>query len=1015
MKSPYGLASLISAQYFWIYCMRKYCLFILLWLCCIAAFSQQSHFFANISRNDGLASDDVYGICQDKNGFYWIATDNGLQRFDGQRWMRPSEASANPILSRPIFQVVSLNNTLFLKSKEQYGILNTNDFTYSRVQIEQTNATAETHLWQDSHGTVFLIREGENLLAYDQKKNLFTEDALTIKYPRNLKPVSIFEDTINAHYWISGIEGIAVFNNKTGELYTKENNPQHLPLISEEKFKHVAATFIDSRRNYWIAYNGTNQRYACYSAAEAKYIPEAEKLNEYYKGTFYLSHFYETADNQFWLFGKGALFNYMHDEKEFYNTRSDITHPVGPLFGDVRQMMPDHENGVWIATDKGIYMFYVNLPVVKTIMFKTENDDNHITDAIQLPNEEIWMSSRGKGLIALKENKRIKLPAIFDHIPEQYLADVKNANTICRHSLTNQLWLGCTNGTLLIADPVKRSVQMLRPAPFGSASITTITENVTGQLFFGTNTGKIIAYDNTFREITKLNGPVSYLYADKQNRLWAATNNEGLFCLNASTGKTVFSCNNQNGLSSNQAKKIVQLNDSLYAVASDVLNIININTHVVKHYSNKDGLSGNTITSMEPDPKGYLWVSTSNGLCRFNINKRRFASYNQKDGFIPLAGFGTSSTTLNNGEIMFSGSNVLVSFPPNTYNNTKAPPAVRITDVRVNDSYVATDSLLRLKKASFAEDKNSFSIYFSAMSYFLNNKLAYYYKLSGVDNEWQGPANQAAAVYTHLPPGSYRFEVRCETEEGVSSPATSFTFRIRPPFWQTWWFISLIVFAVAALLFYLHRLRVNKIIALAELRSRVARDLHDDVGSTLSNISILSTMAKARLGENKVVTEQYIDKISDNSQQMMEAMDDIVWSIKPANDSMQKIIARMREVASGTLEPKDIDIDFYVDEKVFDLKLNMEARRDLFLIFKEAVNNIAKYSKSTHVLIHITYVRKRLMLKIKDNGIGFEIEKADNGNGLSNMRKRAAMLNARIKMFSAKGQGSQLLLNIPIN
>jgi two-component sensor histidine kinase len=419
--------------------------------------------------------------------------------------------------------------------------------------------------------------------------------------------------------------------------------------------------------------------------------------------------------------------------------------------------------------------------------------------------------------------------------------------------------------------------------------------------------------------------------------------------------------------------------------------------------------------TMENDPKGYLWISTSNGVCRFNLKKKRFASYGQKDGFIPFANFGTSSATLNNGEILFSGSNMLVTFPPDMYNNTKSPPAVRLTDIRVLDQYISVDSILNIRKASFAGDNNSLTIYFSAMSYFLQDKLTYYYRLSGVDNDWINGGNNASAAYTLLPPGKYVFEVKCENEEGLSSPVTSFHFSIRPPFWQTWWFVITVALIVAAFLFYLHRLRVNKILALSELRSRVARDLHDDVGSTLSTISILSTMAKTRLNEDSAVAGEYIGKISDNSQQMMEAMDDIVWSIKPMNDSMQKIIARMREVASGSLEPKNIDIDFYVDEKVFDLKLNMEARRDLFLIFKEAINNIAKYSGSSHVLIHISYLRKRLMLKIRDNGIGFDINKADNGNGLSNMKKRAAMLNARIKMYSDKQQGTQILLNIPIN
>jgi signal transduction histidine kinase len=270
-------------------------------------------------------------------------------------------------------------------------------------------------------------------------------------------------------------------------------------------------------------------------------------------------------------------------------------------------------------------------------------------------------------------------------------------------------------------------------------------------------------------------------------------------------------------------------------------------------------------------------------------------------------------------------------------------------------------------------------------------------------------------VYTVLPPGDFTFEVRCENEDGLSSPSTSYSFHINPPFWQTWWFVMLVAAAIAAILYLFHRSRMNRLVALAELRNRVARDLHDDVGSTLSTISILSTIAKSKLTDNPSQAEQYITKITDNSQQMMDAMDDIVWSIKPMNDSMQKIVARMREFASGVLEPKNIDVEFIVDERVLNIRLNMESRRDLFLVFKEAINNIAKYSGAQRVVVHVSYIRNRLMLKIKDDGTGFEVDIADSGNGLNNMKKRAAMMQGRIKIASQKNKGTLVLLNIPVN
>jgi signal transduction histidine kinase len=186
------------------------------------------------------------------------------------------------------------------------------------------------------------------------------------------------------------------------------------------------------------------------------------------------------------------------------------------------------------------------------------------------------------------------------------------------------------------------------------------------------------------------------------------------------------------------------------------------------------------------------------------------------------------------------------------------------------------------------------------------------------------------------------------------------------------------------------------------------------MGSTLSTINILSSMAKTKLGSDAVKTGEYLGKIGDNSQRMMEAMDDIVWSIKPTNDSMQKIAARMREFATNVLEAKEIELDFRMDEAVFDVVLNMEARRDFFLVFKEAVNNAAKYSNASMVVVRVGMHNKRLVLLVEDNGAGFNPEEADNGNGLGNMRKRAAAMNGRILIVSSPGEGAHITLNIPV-
>jgi len=167
------------------------------------------------------------------------------------------------------------------------------------------------------------------------------------------------------------------------------------------------------------------------------------------------------------------------------------------------------------------------------------------------------------------------------------------------------------------------------------------------------------------------------------------------------------------------------------------------------------------------------------------------------------------------------------------------------------------------------------------------------------------------------------------------------------------------------------------------------------------------------MNADELKTREYLSKISEYSQRMMEAMDDIVWSIKPSNDSMQKIIARMREFATNVLEAKDIQLDFKVSEDVYDVKLNMQASRDFFLIFKEAVNNAAKYSEAYDVQVHLCVNNKKLVLLVKDNGDGFDLQQAD-GNGLGNMQKRADAMNGNITIESKEGEGTKVNLVVPL-
>lgn len=235
------------------------------------------------------------------------------------------------------------------------------------------------------------------------------------------------------------------------------------------------------------------------------------------------------------------------------------------------------------------------------------------------------------------------------------------------------------------------------------------------------------------------------------------------------------------------------------------------------------------------------------------------------------------------------------------------------------------------------------------------------------------------------------------------------------PFWQEGWFYAtLALVALAGIIYAIHCLRVNHILSAERIRRRIARDLHDDIGSTLTSINIMSAMARRSADKDDMAkTQEFLLKISENTTRMMESMDDIVWSINPQNDNTQQVIARMREFTTGMLEARQIDFHFSIDDKIFARRLRLENRHDFFMIYKETITNIAKYAQCTFADVRVQLRKGQLVLRVQDNGIGFNVNEAGEGDGLMNMQRRAFRMNGQLSIQSQLGKGTVVTLMFP--
>jgi ligand-binding sensor domain-containing protein/two-component sensor histidine kinase len=1023
--------------------MKKLLLIILIVSCKGLAVAQTGFAFNRISTEDGigLASNVVKSLYQDAKGFIWVGTDNGLQRFDGSKFIQFG-GTETPMPRSAIARILPVDSSklfLVMENPREFGIFDLVRFHYKKIPLKpggEIPPRAEYHAWQDEKGAIYLAVNKYGLMRYDPVQQALIDESsfpFPIGWAKGIKRV--FSDPVKKQVWFSCDSGLCVYDRPGKQMWYRNFNPQQLPVLDNERVQDgISSIFIDKKRRHWISgwpkWNAGNQQLYCLDSTTATYLTDEDTAGIRQGPVGYVEYhdFHETKVGDLWAYGNGVLFNYSRDQRRFNYIGSDIyVSQIGIAYESVFQVMDDRDGSIWIATNQGLYFTssVTGTFSVINILFDNKKSPTEITDILELPNGDFWLTSWGNGVKSLDKYLKKTEHQLYSTGPPAHWSKALAGNSkltwsMCLQKSTGNIWVGCNGGVLLVHDPVKKTTRYLQPPEFGESTIRYITSDEEGRLWFGTQGGRLVKWeDDKFTVVQHFNTILKKLFFDKTGLLWVAAHEKGLYQLDAATGrilKNFTAGNNKNNLYASSGDDIEQLNDSTIVYGAGALNFINIQTGAVRLLTYEDGLPSNSVKRLRMDNNGFLWIVTSNGLCRYNPSNNRITSFGRRDGIVLAEKTTMADYHSRQNYLMFGGSNALVMFHPSVFSNTKAPPDVTITDFKLFNEYLPVDSLLHLPVIKLKNDQNSISIYFASLSFMQRDKLTYYYKMEGLDKEWIRADKLLYVNYSLMPPGKYLFKVYCENLEGIRSPhITQVNIFIKPPFWRTWWFLSVCLFVIALLIYVVHSLRVNKLLAVEKLRNNVARDLHDDMGSTLSTINILSSMAKSKMNSDAVKAGEYISKITDNSQRMMEAMDDIVWSIKPSNDSMQRIIARMREFATNVLESKDIELDFFADESLYDVKLNMQARRDLFLIFKEAVNNAAKYSRASKVEIKIQPENKKLLLLVKDDGRGFDISKADEGNGLGNMQKRADALMGKISINSAEGQGTAVKLTIPIS
>lgn len=414
------------------------------------------------------------------------------------------------------------------------------------------------------------------------------------------------------------------------------------------------------------------------------------------------------------------------------------------------------------------------------------------------------------------------------------------------------------------------------------------------------------------------------------------------------------------------------------------------------------------------DRSGNVWCTTGNGLVRFTPATGAWLHVPVNDGQT-FRQLNTCILTLRDGNIAFCADNSLITFDPAEFNELPTVPEPELVAVKNSWGPLVPDANGRVKLPYRA---GAFEAEVTALSPTGPGRLEFLYRLEDIEQEAHATTASTPLRYAGMPTGMHKLLVRTRDAYGRTGPERALlTLYVAGPFWQRWWFYALLALATSLAAWAWSRHKLRQALGLQAVRDGIARDLHDELGSTLGSISYYSEALKRKLGPEDAVAQQVADRIGANSREMIGRMSDIVWSVDPRNDDTTSLLDRMKVHAGDLLATRGIQLNFHTGAGISERRLSTSSRRALFLIFKEALHNALKYAECSAVDISLTSTRRTITLSVADNGKGFDPDNVDsyNGNGLPSMRTRAANLGGNFGVHSRPGEGTTVSVTVPLS
>lgn len=985
-----------------------------------------SLYFHHLTVQQGLSSTPNLFIYKDSKGLVWISSVNGVNLFDGKnvKVYYPTPSKKNQVLGYNVqggFYEDNESNIWFTTFDGINVYIRKNDHFKNYVLNSSDHLTTSSgyfSLGLDSNGRFWFLHRNESIFVLNTSTGAFTKigelkeharrghilsagqggQMMAITYTLEKAGVEVHwidstyhriqskcfdfkqfnkkdlwvNDVVWDDYrnlWLSTNEGILSFD-------PVNNNPYYYPFV------HGRITGIANIDSSKLAISTINNGLWFFDKLKKEYIGAIKHTPDIAHSIIadQLESIYADQDGNLWVSVYGRGIDFASLQKVKFNQLSiyarNISNKKSQLWGP---MIEDIEGNIWCTTfNDGVYFLDQNLQL--QVHYGSEEKPPYnlkygkIYCIFQDSKQRIWLLSNS-GLYCRSKNDA-RFNPIDQSEPFLYGKQLKD----------ERLLFSKFNGGIWEFKDQNNSKHPLEPLQGvdESAVWTLFFEDSQNRLWGSHDLKKVSVFNRNRDHYSKIielpiSDDILILYEDpKQSIMWLAGT------------------------------------PGLYAISCETFEIL---THT---------FTKTAIRSLVPLNDENLWLGTNRGLILFNLNLRTSKNYGLADGLGTLEFNKFSGLKKKDGNFLFGGGNNIISYNKELLPSRLPLATPHIARLTINDTVssqlyceeTGVSSTSEMRKINLNYNENLLGFDLQALEYSDPEGCLIKYKMNGIDLDTVQVPSGTFVRYPNVAPGEYTLNIWAANSDGLWNPKAHQLFiNIQAAFWQTWWFKFLILSSLVAILIFYFYQRDQQRIQVQNLRNNLSKDLHDELGSTLSSISIFSESA-SRIGGSQ---SNQFEQIGIRVREAMDNISDMVWAIKPQNDSMPSIIRRMKLFAAEILEPLNIKFEFKISEAVLSMKLISERRKDFYLIFKEAINNAAKYSHAKTIEITLEIKKRELQLSIKDNGIGFNYidmaksnENSRNGNGLFNMKARADTLKGKLSIQSSPNMGTIIDLAIPI-